>query len=126
MTTDQQLPAQSERARGEAEMFPFTGTDAELIEACRERPWRYAQRVCDRLEAALQSSPDAREGDWPADALFNFNEAVTTRRKPFWVGQVCGWYRNGDGRLGYNVEAEAIPGAIHVYPEAALTAAGEG
>lgn len=58
--------------------------------------------------------------DWPSDAALFENDHVTTQRKPFFVGRVCGWYRNADGRLGYCVEADAIPGLIHIYPATAL------
>ena len=58
---------------------------------------------------------------WPEDAEFRAGDGVSTLRKPFFEGQVCGWYRNGDGRLGYAVEADAIPGLIHVYPAHGLT-----
>jgi len=57
---------------------------------------------------------------WPIDGRFSFGDRVTTPRAPFWEGRVCGWYRNSNGRLGYAVEAAAIPLAIHVYPESGL------
>jgi hypothetical protein len=57
---------------------------------------------------------------WPADGLFDLDEKATTRRKPLFKGRVCGWYRNSDGRLGYTIEADAIPGLIHIYPQEAL------
>lgn len=57
---------------------------------------------------------------WPEDAAFAYGEFVTTPRAPFWRGTVCGWYRNSEGRLGFNVEAEAIPLAIHNYPQSGL------
>lgn len=59
---------------------------------------------------------------WPADAAFQYGDRVTTPREPFWIGTVCGWYRNSKGRWGFNVEAEAIPLAIHVYPQTGLRA----
>jgi hypothetical protein len=73
---------------------------------------------------AALSTPAAQpvEG-WPVDAQFKLGDVVSTPRAPFWRGTVCGWYRNSEGRLGFNVEAEAIPLAIHNYPQTGLVAA---
>lgn len=57
---------------------------------------------------------------WPADGYFNLDDKVTTLRSPFFIGRICGWYRNSEGRLGYTVEADAIKGLIHIYPQTAL------
>lgn len=43
-------------------------------------------------------------------------DRVTTRRFPFFIGRVCGHYKNSRGRRGVTVEADAIPGLIHIYP----------
>ena len=69
--------------------------------------------------AALATTPH-QSREWPADAEFQFGQRVTTPRKPFWEGVICGWYLNSEGRLGFNVEATAIPLAIHNYPQSGL------
>lgn len=49
-----------------------------------------------------------------------FNQRVTTKRKPFFVGLVRGYYSRGDNEIGYVIEADAIPGLMHIYPDKAL------
>ena len=66
------------------------------------------------------TAPDTPAAAWPADATFQLGDHVTTPRAPYWTGRVCGWYRNSEGRIGYAVEADAIPLAIHVYPASAI------
>lgn len=58
----------------------------------------------------------------PSNFKFWMDTVVTTKRKPFFEGVVRGFYVRNDGDLGYVVEADAIPGLMHIYPESALEA----
>lgn len=51
---------------------------------------------------------------------YKLDDHVTTRRKPFFVGRIRGRYKRPDNMGGYVVEADAIPGLMHIYPQEAL------
>lgn len=100
------------RSKGYMEIGP----DFDQLELWQQDEFRdYA-----RGAIAALSSPSYAQSPWPADAQFQLGDHVTTPREPFWEGRVCGWYRNSDGRLGFNVEAFAIRLAVHNYPQTGL------
>jgi hypothetical protein len=51
---------------------------------------------------------------------FKLGVRVTTRRIPIFIGLIRGRYQRGDHKIGYVVEADAIPGLMHIYPKEAL------
>jgi hypothetical protein len=97
---------------------------SDTCEDVRSRAREAISRLGETAMLSALSTPAAQpvEG-WPVDAQFLLGDVVSTPRAPFWRGTVCGWYRNSEGRLGFNVEAEAIPLAIHNYPQTGLVAA---
>jgi hypothetical protein len=57
---------------------------------------------------------------WPADAIFQFGEAVQKKGRASWRGTVVGWYRTELTELGFAVESLFEPGSVQIYPQTAL------
>ena len=67
------------------------------------------------LEEYLKCYPE-----WPSDLPFMMGDPIQTKRAPFFIGPVVGWYRRKDGQLGLVAELDAVESLIHVYPAHAL------
>ena len=65
-------------------------------------------------------APVDRQPALPLSATFGLGDRVRKKSGAAWQGRVVGWYSTKLTPEGYAVESEAHPGAVQIYPVAAL------